>query len=63
MDQLLTTPQAAEYLKISKSTLERWRRDCKPNSPMYTYVGMQVRYRESDLEKWIENNVRSTPNG
>ena len=49
---LLTTAQAAKLLGISKAYLERDR--WKGASIPYLKVGRAVRYRQSDLETFLE---------
>ena len=58
MTKLLTSEQAAEMLGISVQTLRTWR--CKGNSPQYVRFGglkSRCRYREEDINKWIEDRL------
>lgn len=56
---LLTTTETATFLKISKSTLNKWR--VYGSGPPYIKIGEAVRYEPSVLEAWIsENSRRST---
>lgn len=50
---MLNTVQAAEYLNVSRSLLEKMRHFKRPG-PVYTRVGHAVRYRIEDLEAYIE---------
>lgn len=52
MNALLTTKQAAEYLGLGVSTLERHR--CFGTGPRFLKLsnGKTVRYRREDLEAW-----------
>ena len=55
--KLLTTKQVAEQLSLDENTLEKWRVD-KNNGPPWIYIGRgnrSVRYRQSDVNKWIES--------
>ena len=52
---LMTTVEAAEYLRISTQILERRRSQRLP--PAYVKLGGQVRYRISDLDDWIEEST------
>ena len=54
---LLTTPKAAEYLGLSRNTLNRWRWDGR--GPRYLKLGSAVRYRQSDLDAFIEAAERN----
>lgn len=53
---VLTTAEAAEYLRISERTLIRWR--VQRLGPSWTYAGRQVRYRRADLEAYLEHRSR-----
>ena len=46
MDELM------ELLKISRSTVDRWRREGMP----YTKVGRGVRFFEEDVMEWIKEH-------
>jgi excisionase family DNA binding protein len=61
-NHLLTTIEAAEYLTMSKPTLERWR--LTGEGPKFVKMGDAVRYRPADLDAFIaENVVQSTAEG
>jgi predicted DNA-binding transcriptional regulator AlpA len=49
--RLLDTSQAAEFLRLKRSTLETWR--SAMCGPSYVKVGRRVLYREADLERWL----------
>ena len=54
-----TTAEAAAYLNIQPTTLEQWRWNGK--SPKFIKIGRCVRYREMDLEAFLNERVyRST---
>ncbi|MNH87237.1 Helix-turn-helix domain protein [compost metagenome] len=56
-DHLLRDPQAADYLAVSIAWLQRQR--WLGTGPVYVKVGSRaVRYRLSDLEAWVNQNVR-----
>ena len=53
-DEFLNTSEAAAFLRAKPGTLEIWRstkRYCIP----YVRVGRLVRYRKSDLQKWLDS--------
>lgn len=52
--QLLTTEQAAEFLSIKPQTLAVWRNTRRYGLPWVTVGARSVRYRLSDLEKFVE---------
>ena len=54
---LLNTDEAADYLGVSTSTLEHWR--LAATGPDFVRLGHQVRYRDVDLEDYIDQQVVS----
>lgn len=55
--QLMTEDETARALKCTKAALRRWRRERR--GPRYVKLGRLVRYRESDLEVFIEQNTEA----
>jgi predicted DNA-binding transcriptional regulator AlpA len=55
MLRLLTQREAAGLLCLSERTLERLR--VSGAGPRYVKAGRLVRYREGDLEAWINSRV------
>ncbi len=55
---MLTRREAAELLGIEPQTLAVW--SCRGIGPAFIKVGRSVRYRLSDLEKFIESGRVST---
>jgi excisionase family DNA binding protein len=53
---MLTQSEAAQMLRISVRTLERLR--VSGGGPTYIKTGRLVRYRQSDLDKWISDRER-----
>jgi excisionase family DNA binding protein len=53
---MLRTEQAAKILDVTKSTLESWR--CRGGGPPFVRYGRAIRYREEDIERFIESKVR-----
>ena len=58
MVRLLTQRDAATLLRLSERTLERLR--LQGGGPLYVKAGRVVRYREADLEEWIDARVVSS---
>lgn len=59
-DRLLTRKQAAEVLGFQPQTLARWKWEGREDRPPEVRVGSRaVRYRASELAKWIAE--RSEP--
>ncbi|EKM99420.1 MULTISPECIES: AlpA family transcriptional regulator [unclassified Acidocella] len=60
--KLLTARQAGELLGVSPETLERWRG--AGTGPAYVKLsGRYVRYKQDDLEAFIQNARRSSTAG
>ncbi len=55
-DPLLTPHDAAQFLALSRSWLAKLR--LTGDGPPYVKLGRQVRYRLSDLEAWLQGQVR-----
>jgi len=55
MDEILTVREVAEYLKLSRTTIWRWRNEGKLQA---FKVGRGWRIRRSELER-ITRNLRS----
>lgn len=47
--------EAAEYLSISATTLNRYR--CQQIGPRYAKLGGCVRYTKVDLDEWVKDNL------
>lgn len=47
---------AATYLRLAAQTLARWR--VEGGGPPYLKLGGLVRYREEDLERWLDAHAR-----
>jgi excisionase family DNA binding protein len=53
--RLLTQAEAARLLRLSERTLERLR--VAGGGPKFVKAGRSVRYRQCDLDAWIEARV------
>lgn len=53
-DPLYTVQEAAEYCKVSKTTVQKWRRE---ELLPCVRVFSDIRFRRSDLNKFIEKNL------
>lgn len=56
-DELLTTKQAAELLKVSPITLCMWR--ASASHLPFVRVGRFVRYRKADINAWLDKNTEN----
>ena len=53
--QWLTTAEAAQVLRLSASTLHRWRGQRK--GPKCVRFGSKAYYRPADIDAWIEEQL------
>lgn len=58
----LTPRQTAELLNVPEATLAVWRSTNRVVLPFFK-LGSHVRYRRSDLERFIERQLRNLPEG
>jgi excisionase family DNA binding protein len=56
--RLLTVAEAATYLSLSASTLNKLR--VSGGGPRYVKIGGKVLYDERDLDQWIEAHKRNS---
>lgn len=49
--ELLTAQEAADYLRLAKSTLAKLR--CIGGSPIYVQLGRRIAYRRAELDAWL----------
>lgn len=52
----LTPKDAAKYLGIKTTTLHAWRSNKRYAIP-YTKIGTLVRYRQDDLDYWLQSRL------
>lgn len=52
---LADTAQVAAYLGVPEKTLRQWR--YLKTGPRWSKVGKHVRYRWSDIEKWLDQQA------
>ena len=55
-DRLLTVEQLAEFLDLPVRTLYTWR--YRGEGPVGFRVGKHIRYRWSDVDRWVGERVR-----
>ena len=53
--QFIDTKGAAAYLNLKPSTLNCWR--CRGEGPRFVKFGKSVRYRQKDLDEWVESRL------
>jgi excisionase family DNA binding protein len=58
MLRLLTQSETAKLLRLSERTLERLR--VSGGGPAFVKLGRSVRYREVEVERWVEGRVVSS---
>jgi len=54
-EQLMTIEELARYLDVPIGTLYQWR--YRREGPPGFRVGRHVRYRQSDVQEWIEQQL------
>lgn len=56
--KLLSPEQVADILGVSKQTLAVWR--CERRYPLtYVKVGSRVRYRQDDVQRFVESRLEA----
>ena len=56
--ELLTRQQAAKYLDLAPQTLAVWTSEGRYSLP-FVKIGRNVRYRRSDLDKWLAERTHT----
>ena len=56
-ESLLTREEAADFLRIKTQTLAMWASTRRYDLPYYTVGTKSVRYKQSDLNRFVENQV------
>lgn len=51
-EPLITIDEACKLFKVSRSTIDRWRKEGLP----FIRVGRGVRFYESKIREWVEKN-------
>lgn len=54
---VFTTEEAAQYLRLSRQTLELLR--LQGGGPRYAKLGRSVRYRRTALDEWLAANEKN----
>lgn len=57
MEKMLNPKEAAQLLGVSVQTLNVWRCTKRYDLP-YTKIGRLIRYRESDLSRFVDQRSR-----
>ena len=58
IDQLLTVEELASYLEVPVATIYAWR--YHRQGPPGFRIGRHLRFRWSDVERWIEDRIGQT---
>jgi excisionase family DNA binding protein len=59
MDTLLDSAALSEALKVPVRTLDQWAYVGK--GPAYVRVGRHRRYRQADVNRWLDEQTRGGP--
>ena len=57
LDRLLTVQELANYVGVPVSTIYAWR--YHGQGPPGFRVGRHLRYRDSDVQRWIRDRLRT----
>lgn len=55
MEELLTKEELCRWLKISRPTVDRWRKQGLP----FIKTGRLVRFDKNDVLKWLKENSKN----
>lgn len=58
MKQLMTTEETSAYVRHAVQTLAKWRVYGK--GPRWVKMGRSVFYERTDVDSWIDSNIRSS---
>jgi excisionase family DNA binding protein len=58
VDRLLTVQDLADYLDVPVATIYGWR--YRRQGPPGFRIGRHLRFRWSDVERWIEDRIAQT---
>ena len=61
LDRLLTVQELANYLGVPVATIYAWR--YRREGPPGFRVGRHVRFRRSDIEEWLNNQIEEVRAG
>jgi len=53
--QFLTIEEVAEFLRVKKTTVQRW---CREGQMTHTKVGKRYLIDRADLEKWLKKRTK-----
>lgn len=53
IERLLSPRELAELTGVRENTLAAWRSRKSADAPAYLKLGRAVRYRESDVRRWL----------
>lgn len=56
--EVMTPVQVAEWLSIPKNTLYAWR--SRGKGPKASKVGRHLRYRRSEVERWLDEQAKAS---
>lgn len=59
MEKLISPEEAADFLGVHVDTLSVWRSTKRYDIPFYK-IGRLVKYKMSDLNKWVEERTIRT---
>lgn len=60
MSDFLSVREVAERLDVHPMTIKRW---CEKRKLTYYVIGQRKKFKEEDIEKYIEDNCREATHG
>ena len=60
-DTIMSPVELSEFLGLPLGTLANWR--YLGRGPTFLHVGRHVRYRRSDVDRWLKDNTRLVDDG
>jgi predicted DNA-binding transcriptional regulator AlpA len=60
-ERLLTPREAADFLRVSESWLAKAR--MRGDGPPFLRIGRSIRYRQSDLLRWMRSRIHLSTSG
>jgi excisionase family DNA binding protein len=60
-DEMMTPRQLADFLQVPLGTIYQWRH--KGQGPRGSKVGRHVRYRQTDVDEWLDRGSESGRDG
>lgn len=57
--EVMTAPEVSAFIRVPVTTLYKWRGEGR--GPRSARIGRGLRYRRTDVEKWLEQQLSASP--